>query len=99
MESGNPFDIVILDLTIRGGMGGAETIERLLAVDPDIKAIVSSGYSDDAIVSDYNNYGFRACLTKPYKLQELSDMLNNLLSQGINRKQRCNETVNLTIRS
>ncbi len=79
IESGNPFDIVILDLTIRGGMGGKETIERLLAVDPGIKAIVSSGYSDDAVVSDYRNYGFSARLTKPYKLQELSDTLNNLL--------------------
>ena len=81
MESGNPFDVVILDLTIRGGMGGKETIERLLAVNPKIKAIVSSGYSGDAIVSDYNNYGFSASLTKPYKLQELSDTLNNLLSK------------------
>jgi PAS domain S-box-containing protein len=81
MESGNPFDVVILDLTIRGGMGGRETIERLLAVNPRIRAIVSSGYSDDAVVSDYRNYGFSARLTKPYKLQELSDTLNNLLIQ------------------
>src|SRR5208337_3107497 len=80
MESGNPFDVVILDLTIRGGMGGKETIERLFAVNPRIRAIVSSGYSGDAIVSDYHNYGFSACLTKPYKLQELRDSLNNLLS-------------------
>ncbi len=81
LASGNPFDVVILDLTIRGGMGGRETIERLLAVNPDIRAIVSSGYSGDAIVSDYNNYGFSARLTKPYNLQELSGTLNSLLSQ------------------
>ena len=81
MESGKPFDVVILDLTIRGGMGGRETIERLLEVNPKIKAIVSSGYSGDAIVSDYDNYGFSACLTKPYNLQELGDMLNNLLGK------------------
>ena len=81
MESGNPFDIAILDLTIRGGMGGRETIERLLAVNPKIKAIVSSGYSDDAVVSDYHNYGFRARLTKPYKLEELRDLLNSLLGR------------------
>jgi DNA-binding NtrC family response regulator len=55
--------------------------ERLLAVNPGIKAIVSSGYSDDAVVSDYHTYGFSASLTKPYKLQELSDTLNNLLSK------------------
>ena len=81
MESGNPFDIVILDLTIRGGMGGKETIERLLAVNSGIKAVVSSGYSDDAVVSDYNNYGFRARLTKPYKFEELRDTLNKLLNK------------------
>ncbi len=81
MESGNPFDIVILDLTIRGGMGGKETLERLLAVNSDIRAIVSSGYSDDAVVSDYQKYGFSARLTKPYKLKELSDKLNDLLGR------------------
>ncbi len=81
MESGSPFDIVILDLTIRGGMGGRETIERLIAINPGIKAIVSSGYSDDAVVSDFNNYGFSARLTKPYKFEELRYALNNLLSQ------------------
>lgn len=79
-ESGSPFDIVILDLTIRGGMGGRETIERLNTVNPGIKAIVSSGYSDDAAVSDYNNYGFSARLTKPYKFEELRDTLNRLLT-------------------
>ena len=79
LESGNPYDIVILDLTIRGGMGGRETIERLLAVNPGIEAIVSSGYSDDAVVSDHHNYGFSTHLAKPYKLEELRDALNNLL--------------------
>jgi PAS domain S-box-containing protein len=79
LESGRPFDVVILDLTIRGGLGGSETIERLLAVNPKIKAVVSSGYSEDAVISDYHSYGFSARLTKPYRLQELSDTLNNLL--------------------
>ncbi len=78
-ESDSPFDIVILDLTIRGGLGGKETIERLLAIDPGIRAIVSSGYSDDAVVSDYNKYGFKARLTKPYNLEELRDTLNAML--------------------
>jgi len=79
MESGNPFDIVILDLTIRGGMGGRDTIERLIAINTDIKAIVSSGFSGDSVISDYHNYGFSARLTKPYKLEELRGTLNNLL--------------------
>jgi len=79
-ESGSPFDIVILDLTIRGGMGGKETIEHLLAFDSNIKAIVSSGYSDDAVVSEYQKYGFKARLSKPYKIEELRDLLNVILS-------------------
>ena len=79
-ESGKPFDIVILDLTIRGGMGGKETIEQLCAIDPGIKAVVSSGYSDDAIMSDYEKYGFKARLKKPYNLTELRNTLNALLS-------------------
>ncbi len=79
MESGSPFDIVILDLTIRGGMGGIDTIEQLLAVNPEIKAIVSSGYADNAAVSDHHDYGFSACLSKPYKFEDLRDALNKLL--------------------
>jgi PAS domain S-box-containing protein len=80
-ESGNPFDIVILDLTIRGGLGGLETIERLLDIDPGVRAIVSSGYSDSAVVADYQNYGFKARLNKPYKLEELRETLNALLKR------------------
>ena len=79
-ESGKPFDIVILDLTIRGGLGGTETIERLLEIDPGVRAIVSSGYSDNAVVADYQKYGFKASLNKPYKLEDLRDTLNALLS-------------------
>jgi len=78
-ESGARFDIVILDLTVRGGLGGRETIERLVALDPAVSAVVSSGYSDDAVIADYQKYGFRASLAKPYKLEELRDTLNALL--------------------
>jgi DNA-binding NtrC family response regulator len=77
---GRRFDIVILDLTIRGGMGGKETIEKLLEIDPTVSPIVSSGYSDDTVVSDYHTYGFKARLKKPYNLAELRDTLNALLS-------------------
>jgi PAS domain S-box-containing protein len=79
-ETGKPFDIVILDLTIRGGLGGLETIERLLEIDPDVRAIVSSGYSDNAVVADFQKYGFKASLNKPYKFEDLRDTLNALLS-------------------
>ncbi|TAN40315.1 MAG: response regulator [Nitrospirae bacterium] len=80
LGSDSPFDIVILDLTIRGGLGGAETIGRLLETDPGVKAIVSSGYTDAAILSDFRAHGFRARLEKPYKLEELRNTLNALLS-------------------
>jgi len=79
MDSGRPYNVVILDLTIRGGVGGKETLARLQAIDPDIRAVVSSGYSEDAVVSDYNKYGFRARMTKPYKLETLKDTLSALL--------------------
>jgi PAS domain S-box-containing protein len=74
-----PFDIVILDLTIRGGMGGAETLQRLLEIDPGVKAVVSSGYSDDAIAAGYEEQGFKAFLKKPYNIEELQEVLNRLL--------------------
>ncbi|MCK5405224.1 MAG: response regulator, partial [Desulfobulbaceae bacterium] len=64
-EAGKPYDAVILDLTIPGGMGGRETIEKLLAINPEIKAIVSSGYSNDPILSEYQKYGFCEVLVKP----------------------------------
>ncbi len=80
-EAGRPFDIVILDLTIRGGLGGKETVQQLLAADPGVKAIVSSGYSDDEVLSDYHKYGFAARLTKPYDFEELRGTLNTLLSK------------------
>ena len=80
MVSGTPFDVVILDLTIRWGMGGRDTIQQLREIDPGVRAIVSSGYPDDAVVADYKKYGFNARLTKPYELEELRDALNALLS-------------------
>jgi two-component system, cell cycle sensor histidine kinase and response regulator CckA len=80
MESGSPFDAVILDLTIRGGMGGRETIRRLREIDPAVRAVVSSGYSDDAVIADYKHYGFTSRLTKPYTLEVLRDTLNSLLN-------------------
>ena len=77
--AGRPFDIVILDLTIRGGMGGAETVRKLLEIDPDAKTVVSSGYSDDLVTSTYRKHGFRAFLKKPYDVTDLQAILNALL--------------------
>ncbi len=67
----NPFDIVILDLTIPGGKGGLETIEELKKIDPNVNAIVSSGYSNDAVLSNYKKYGFSAIIKKPYRYKDL----------------------------
>ncbi len=70
-SSGQPFDVVILDLTIRGGMGGKDTIQRLREIDPSVKAIVSSGYSNDPVMSNYRRYGFRGIVPKPYQADDL----------------------------
>ena len=82
-DEGSPFDIVILDLTVKRGMGGEETIRRLREMDPDIKAVVSSGYSDAAVVADYRAHGFSACLNKPYRLSGLRDCLLSLVKHVV----------------
>src|SRR5208283_2096104 len=67
--AGSPFDVIILDLTVKGGgMGGEQTIRKLLEIAPNVKAIVSSGYSENPVVSDYKSFGFTAYLNKPYIL-------------------------------
>ncbi|MHB1419052.1 MAG: hybrid sensor histidine kinase/response regulator [Bacillota bacterium] len=71
-ETGSPFVLIIMDLTIPGGIGGKETIKRLMKFNPDIKAIVSSGYSNDPVMANFTQYGFRGIITKPYQLHELS---------------------------
>lgn len=78
-DAGRPFDLVILDLTIRGGMDGAETLKRLREIDPDVKAVVSSGYSDDAAMGEYIRQGFIASLRKPYTIEGLSKTLSDLI--------------------
>jgi PAS domain S-box-containing protein len=78
-EAGSPFDIVVLDLTVKNGMGGEETMRRLRELAPDIKAVVSSGYSDAAVLADHKSHGFSASLNKPYRLDGLRDCLLSLL--------------------
>ncbi len=80
MESGQPFDAVIIDLIIPAGMGGKEAIKKLLEIDHDIKAIVSSGYSDDPVVANFKEYGFRGALAKPYEIAELRQMLHRVIT-------------------
>jgi PAS domain S-box-containing protein len=79
IASGHPFDAVILDLTVRGGMGGKEALARLRALDPGVKAIVSSGYSAEAPLASFEQLGFRAVLGKPYTRDALDAVLRSLL--------------------
>ncbi len=70
-EAGRPFDLAVLDLTVPGGMGGQETLAALRALDPAIRAIVSSGYSSSAVLADYRAHGFVAAITKPWTAEQL----------------------------
>ena len=78
IESGEPFDAVILDLTIKEGIGGIDTIKKLMEIDPQVRAIVSSGYSNDPAMKDYRAYGFIGALPKPYTMKDLSATLNKI---------------------
>ena len=78
-ESGNPFDLLIMDLSIPNGMGGADAIRKIREVDPNVVAIVSSGYSDDPVMADPKSYGFDAVLPKPYKPHELNLLVKKSL--------------------
>jgi CheY-like chemotaxis protein len=78
-QSEEPFDAVILDLSVQGGMGGKEAIQILLTTDPHIRAIISSGYSGDPIMVEYQDYGFKAAILKPYKMEELEEFLERLI--------------------
>jgi len=80
--SADPFAAAILDLTVPGGMGGKEAMERFLEIDPQVKAIVSSGYFDDPIMADFQKYGFAGVIAKPYKVAELGKVLNQVLTKG-----------------
>lgn len=82
MESGKPFEMVILDLTVKKGMGGKDTVKELLRLDPQVKTIVSSGYSNDPVVNDFKKYGFLGTLPKPYQKKDLSDMLSQVLGKS-----------------
>ena len=84
-RSGQPFDAVIMDLTIPGGMGGKETIEKLLEIDSRVIAIVSSGYSNDPILSNYESHGFCGAVTKPYRIEELSWVMRDVLKMAADK--------------
>ena len=79
--AGSPFDIVILDLSVPNGLGGKETIEQLRNFDPAVKAVVSSGYTNDPVVQDFSHYGFSERLTKPYNINEMKNLLEKVIKK------------------
>ncbi len=81
--SGQAFAAVILDLTVPGGMGGKETMARLREIDPRVKALVSSGYSNDTIMAEFQKYGFSGVIAKPYQVSELSKTLHDVIMKNI----------------
>lgn len=80
LNSGDRFDAVILDLTVPGAMGGKETIEKLRRIDPDVRAIVSSGYATDDLVCHYDQWGFVGRIAKPFQIKDLDNLLRKVIS-------------------
>jgi PAS domain S-box-containing protein len=77
--AGKPFDLVIMDLTIQGGMGGEKAIKELLLFDPEARAVVSSGYSNDRVMAHHLEHGFKAMVVKPYQLEDLDRVIRQVL--------------------
>jgi CheY-like chemotaxis protein len=80
-ETGNIYDAVILDLTVPGEMGGKAAVEKMQEIDPDINAIVSSGYFDDPVIANYRKYGFKGVLDKPFVITELQKVLEDIIEK------------------
>ena len=77
--AGQPFAAVILDYSIPGGMGGLETLARLRAIDPQVTALVSSGYANNPVMANWAYYGFSGVIAKPYTIAQLQEAMHNVL--------------------
>ncbi len=80
LDEGYPYDLVIMDLTISGGIGAKEVIAHLHEIDPSVKALVCSGYAYDPVMVDYQNYGFRGAVSKPFRFNDLTRKINEILN-------------------
>jgi CheY-like chemotaxis protein len=79
-QKGRPYDVVILDLTVRDGMGGREAVKELKKIDPDVRAIVSSGYSQDPTISRFREFGFCGVVSKPYSVAEMTQEIEQAIA-------------------
>ena len=79
-KNNKPFDVIIMDLTIPGSIGGREALKKLVQIDPEVKAVVSSGYSTDPVMANFRQYGFCDYITKPYLIEELSRVLHKVIN-------------------
>lgn len=82
IDNGTPFDLAILDLAIRGGMGGEQTMGELLRIDKAVKAIITSGYSDKPVIANYRSFGFKGLIAKPYSVFDLKKEIERVMSPG-----------------
>jgi len=80
-EAGQPYDVLMMDLTVPGAMGGREAMQELLKIDPNVRAIVSSGYSGDPILANFRSHGFCGIVPKPYRLADLASAVRNALER------------------
>jgi len=81
LAKSSPYDVIIMDLTVPGSMGGVQAVREILEINPHAKVIVSSGYSNDPVMSHYKEYGFRGVIAKPYKIEEIIKVINEVISQ------------------
>ena len=88
-QSGNSFDAVILDLHIGRGKGGKETVQELLEIDPDVRAIVASGDTTDRAMMDHKTFGFRCVLQKPFTMEEMVQALESVMDNPVGVLRRC----------
>lgn len=80
-ETQRPFDVVVMDLTVPGGMGGLQALQEMRALDPEVRAIVSSGYSSDPVLANFRAHGFRGMVAKPYRITDLAEALRAVLAE------------------
>jgi DNA-binding NtrC family response regulator len=88
MQSGNPFDVVVMDLTVPGGMGGKETVGKIREIDPKAKVIVSSGYSNDPVMANYKDFGFCGIIAKPFNIDEFLNVIKKAVSDSQDKEKQ-----------